>query len=44
MTKHSTTPYNGTGNQTQIAPKHSTSDVKPANAAEHTDKLPSVAK
>ena len=39
-----TTTYNGTGSQTQIAQIHSTLDVKPVNAAEHTDKLPSVPK
>jgi len=30
MTKHSPTPYNGTGNQTQIAQIRSTPDVKPS--------------
>jgi len=44
MTSTATTPYNGTGNQTQIAQTRSTPDVKPVNAAEHTDKLPSASK
>ena len=31
-------------NQTQTAQIRSTPDVKPVNAAEHTDKLPSASK
>jgi len=44
MQSTATTPYNGTGNQTQTAQIRSTPDFKPVDAAEHTDKLPSVSK
>jgi len=44
MKNTATIPYNGTGSETETAKIRSPQDAKPVNAAEHTDKLPSVRK